>query len=245
MQNTNRMFFYESIESAVRGYRSPVQSASRLKKIMNVVKKMNSPALTMCGDASLQFLKKSMTTVLNENIHGDFLEAGVWRGGIPLLMRAFLHEQQDTSRKVWLADSFCGLPTSWKQIQNPKDRFASLLMNLFGQLAVSQKQVEDSFRRFNLLDQQVVFLPGWFNQTMPRISKEQKFSILRLDGDYYESTRDVLIHLYPLLSQNGFIIIDDYNLPFGCKKAVDEFRNQNKILSPLVRINNQSVYWRK
>jgi len=174
-----------------------------------------------------------------------FYRSGCLAWGIPILMRAFLREYGDQIRTVWLADSFEGLPTDWREIKNLKDRGASLLMNFVGQLAVSQEQVENSFRNFGLLDQQVRFLPGWFQHSLSTIPLGQKFALIRLDGDYYESTKDALKHLYPLLSPGGFIIIDDYNLPFGCKKAVDEYRQKWGIQSPMVAINAQSVHWRK
>lgn len=247
---TSKLLFYDSIENIVMG-RTPTAPAAvgtglnPWQKIRRVFGKINSPALTMCGDASVQFLKEAMDRILSDNIPGDFIETGVWRGGIPILMRAYLRERQDRSRLVWVADSFQGLPTGWHQIKNPKDRWASLLMKFVGQLAVSQNQVEDSFRTFGLLDQQVRFLPGWFHQSLPTLAPDQKFSLIRLDGDYYESTKDALTYLYPLLSIGGFIIIDDYNLPFGCKKAVDGYRQKWGINSQLITINSQSVYWRK
>lgn len=239
-------FSYEDIERAVTcSEPSATAKTSVWKKISRALRIMQSPALTLCGDSSIQFLKHAMNTILKENIAGDFIEAGVWRGGIPILMRAFLKNKAESTRKVWVADSFAGLPTNWRQMKDIRDQVASLMMNFFGQLAVNQQQVENSFRRFNLLDQQVRFLPGWFNESLPQIEKNQKFSLVRLDGDYYESTKDALTFLYPLLSQGGFIIIDDYNLPFGCKRAIDEYRQNNGITSEIISINSQSVYWRK
>jgi Macrocin-O-methyltransferase (TylF) len=216
-----------------------------LKKIWLVLQKYNSESLTLCGEAAIETMLALQEQVLVEKIPGDFIEAGVWRGGMPLLMRAYLNEKSVSDRKVWLADSFCGLPQDRSQMQDWRDRLASRLLKQVGQLAVTQQQVEQSFRYFGLLDDQVVFLKGWFNETLAKISSTQKFALLRLDGDYYESTKDSLNHLYPKLSEGGFVIIDDYNLPFGCKRAVDEYRNENKIDNPLIPINSQSVYWRK
>ena len=242
----NSRFSYNDIEHAVTCAELPlVGQISSLRKISRTIRKMRSPALTLCGESSIQFLKQAMTTVLGENIPGDFIEAGVWRGGIPILMRAFLKENNEQHRKVWLADSFEGLPTNWRQMKDVRDRLASILMQLFGQLAVDQQQVENSFRRFDLLDQQVKFLPGWFNETLTQLPPQNKFALIRLDGDYYESTKDAITSLYPLLSSKGFIILDDYHLPLGCKRAVEEYRQQNGIDSEIISINSQSVYWRK
>lgn len=215
------------------------------QKIKSNLRKYRSNALTMCGPAAIDTMIHLCQRVLDEGIPGDFLEAGVWRGGMPLLMRAYLFEKGVTDRKVWLADSFCGLPTNRNQMQDWRDRLASRLLGQVDQLAVSEIQVQNVFRHFGLLDSQVIFLKGWFKESLPTISSDQKFSLLRLDGDYYESTRDSLKFLHPKLSSGGFIIIDDYNLPFGCKRAVDEYREAHGIESPLISINQQSVYWRK
>jgi hypothetical protein len=241
--------YYRLVENVVMGRAAnhvPYVSRTRLSslgKVKTFFSKFTSGALTMCGEKSIGFLNEAMTIVLAERIPGDFIEAGVWRGGIPILMRAFLHENQDNERIVFVADSFSGLPTTG--LRDPRDRLASALMRPFSQLAVSQDQVEQSFKYFGLLDRQVRFLPGWFSETLPLLPESQKFSVIRLDGDYFESTMDALVSLYPKLSTGGYLIIDDYGLPLGCRKAVDDYRGQNNIQAPLTWINGQSVYWRK
>lgn len=233
------------IVTAVEDPLFPPTKKNLIQKVRSTLKKLNSDALTMCGTAAIDTMIRLCQQVLDEKIPGDLLEAGVWRGGMPLLMRAYLSEKNVIDRKVWLADSFCGLPTDKNQMQDWRDRIASLALSQVGQLAVSETQVKNTFSQFGLLDSQVVFLKGWFQDTLPTIPPDHNFSLLRLDGDYYESTRDSLKFLYPKLSSGGFIIIDDYNLPFGCKRAVDEYRKTYNIQSPLTSINQQSVYWRK
>jgi hypothetical protein len=203
--------------------------------------KMSPHALTMCGDKSLEQLKDALHTVHLEKIPGDFIEAGVWRGGIPIIMRAFLQSVGDKERTVWLADSFKGLP---QETQDAKDKLANLLLEPLGHLSASRKQVESSFEFFGLKDQQVKFLEGWFSDTL-KTMPDLPLAIVRLDGDYYESTRDSLEALYPKLSPGGFLIVDDYNLPLGCKKAVNEYRKKFDITEPIIKINNQAVFWRK
>lgn len=204
-------------------------------------KRLCPTALTMCGDKSIDQLLEAMRTIQAEDIPGDFIEAGVWRGGLPIIMRAFLHEQKILQRKVYLADSFQGLPD---ELSDPKDKAAHLIMDPIHHLNCSRKQVEDSMNYFGLNDEQVVFLEGWFKDTLKGLSDE-KFALIRLDGDYYESTRDAIKYLYPRLSNGGYVIIDDYNLPVGCKKAIDEYRKENGISTPIIKINKQAVYWRK
>ncbi|KAK3244270.1 hypothetical protein CYMTET_46112 [Cymbomonas tetramitiformis] len=104
------------------------------------------------------------------------------------------------------------------------------------------EQVKSHFARFGLLDEQVVFLQGFFSDTLPS-SPIERISVLRLDGDLYSSTMDALISLYPKLSSGGFCIVDDYYAFEECRRAIDEYRKENNITAELVRIDNQSVYW--
>lgn len=205
-----------------------------------VAHRINPPALTMCGDKSIRLLHEALQEIQRDQIPGDLIEAGVWRGGIPILMRAFLKEVGDSRRCVWVADSFAGLP---QPKRDWRDRLAHKLLNPARHLTIPRAQVEQNFAHFGLLDDQVQFAEGWFSETLAKIPAE-RFALIRLDGDYYESTRDALNALYPKLSPGGFLIVDDYHLPLGCKAAVDEYRKRHQITAPLIRINKQSVFWR-
>jgi hypothetical protein len=94
-----------------------------------------------------------------------------------------------------------------------------------------------------LLDNQVVFLKGWFRDTLPKLTDE-RFAIVRLDGDMYESTTDALTNLYPRLSPGGFAIIDDYSLQM-CRRAVHDYLDAHSLKPDLMEIDAGSVYWRK
>ena len=239
---------YEELISIVQGSSTSClqpEAQGLWQKSFRVLQKMKSPTLTMSGPESIAFLKEAMDSVLKENIKGDFIETGVWRGGLPLLMRGYLHLQNISDRRVWLADSFEGLPQGWKNIKSPRDWLASLMLGFLDHLSVSEETVKNSFKQYDLLDDQVRILKGWFKDTLPKIPHHVRFGIIRLDGDYYESTMDSLVNLYPKLNPGGYVIIDDYNLPVDCKKAVDEYRAQHKITAPMTSINSQSVYWRK
>jgi hypothetical protein len=113
-----------------------------------------------------------------------------------------------------------------------------------GGLRVSLTEVRANFQRFGLLDEQVNFLAGWFRDTLPAAPVE-RLALLRLDGDWYDSTRDCLRFLYPKLSAGGYIIIDDYGLPLGCRRAVDEYRRAKRIREPLQWVNMQTVFWQR
>lgn len=195
---------------------------------------------TMIGLKRLDNLQHCVETVLRENIEGDLIETGVWRGGACIFMRAVLVAFGIVDRKVFVADSFEGLPKPDAE-KYPSDKGDRHHIHTY--LAVSQEEVENNFRRYHLLDKQVVFLKGWFKDTLPQAPVD-KLSILRLDGDMYSSTMDALENLYPKLSEGGFCIIDDYALS-GCKSAVDDYRAKNAINSELKKIDWSGHYWRK
>ncbi|MGI0534851.1 TylF/MycF family methyltransferase [Bacillus pfraonensis] len=197
-------------------------------------------AHSMIGRMRMDNLQMCMETVLKENIEGDFIETGVWRGGACMFMRGFLKAYGIEDRKVWLADSFQGLPAP-NTINYPKDK--GDVLYTVDYLRVSLEEVQNNFRKYDLLDENVKFLKGWFKDTLPAAPIE-KLAILRLDGDLYESTMDSLINLYDKVSKGGFIIIDDYIL-LTCEPAVTDFRRERNIKEPLIRIDNHAVYWRK
>jgi O-methyltransferase len=199
-----------------------------------------SHAHTMIGLKRLRNLRRLIPRVLEDRIPGDFIETGVWRGGACIYMRALLMAYGVTDRRVWVADSFGGLPPP-----NPERYPADAGSNLhkIGLIAVPLEEVKKNFAKYNMLDEQVVFLNGWFKDTLPNAPIE-KLAILRLDGDMYESTIQALDSLYPKLSLGGFVIIDDYFLP-ACRKAVDDFRARNGIADIVEDIDGIASFWRK
>jgi O-methyltransferase len=198
-------------------------------------------AETMIGLKRLGNLHSCIQQVLREGVPGDFIETGVWRGGACIFIRAALKAYGDTSRKVWVADSFEGLPKpDGRYKQDAGDRH----WKKSDILGVSLDQVKANFSRYGLLDERVLFLKGWFKDTLP-VAPVEKLAILRLDGDMYSSTMDSLQNLYPKLSAGGFAIIDDYGEIERCRKAVNDFRATNKIATPLIPIDRSGVFWKK
>jgi O-methyltransferase len=104
--------------------------------------------------------------------------------------------------------------------------------------------VKENFARYGLLDEQVVFVEGWFSETLPKLPV-QRFAVMRLDGDLYQSTHEALTALYPKLSPGGFVIIDDFGLLPPCRKAVTDYRASNGITSPFQETDASGVWWRK
>jgi O-methyltransferase len=190
----------------------------------------------------LNQLEAAVVHVLENGVPGDLVEAGVWRGGASILMRAVLKAYGDRGRRVWLADSFCGLPEP-DPILYPKDagdthhEFASYL-------AVPLEQVKANFARYGLLDEHVCFLPGWFKDTLPSAPIGQ-IAVLRLDGDMYESTLQGLQCLYSKVAGGGFVFVDDYGALPNCRTAVEDFRREHGIAETMFAIDWTGVFWQK
>jgi O-methyltransferase len=193
-------------------------------------------AETMLGVRQLDNMQACIASVLRDGVPGDLLEAGVWRGGMTIFMRAALAAFGETSRNVWVADSFEGLP-------DPDRRQDSFGWRA-GDMAASLDEVRDNFARYGLLDDRVRFLKGYFSSTLPSAPIE-RLAILRVDADLYESTLDVLKALYPKLSPGGYAIFDDYRNLVDCRRAIDEYRAQHAIVEPVEIIDKRAVFWRK
>lgn len=198
-------------------------------------------AETMIGEKRLANLRELVTRVLQDNIPGDLIETGVWRGGACILMRAILLAHGETRRRVWVADSFQGLPSGNASIDHAD--FESDFHE-YPQLAASLEEVQENFRTYGLLDQQVVFLEGWFKDTLPTTPIE-RLALLRLDCDMYESTMEALHALYPKLSQGGYVIVDDYHVVSACRQAVHDYCSTQGLLPELQEIDGVGVYWKK
>jgi hypothetical protein len=196
-------------------------------------------AETMIGVARLRNLRRLLTCALEEGVPGDFIETGVWRGGACIYARAVLAAYGDATRRVFVADSFRGLPPP------DPDAFPADAGDphyTFSQLSISRAEVEANFRRYGLLDDQVIFLEGWFKDTLPAAPID-RLAVLRLDGDMYESTIQALEALYHKISPGGFVIVDDYILK-ACAQAVDEFRGRHGITAEMQDVDGAAVWWR-
>jgi len=197
-------------------------------------------AHTMVGEKRLANVRELAESVIGNGIEGDLIETGVWRGGSCIMMRAVLNAYCVKDRCVWLADSFEGLPPPDKE-KYPAD--ADSEFHTFPELSISLEQVKRNFEKYDLLDDQVRFLKGWFKDTLPS-APIQKLALLRLDGDMYESTMDALLALYDKVSVGGYVIIDDYHVLEGCKNAVHDFLFERSLSPTFVEIDGVGVYWK-
>jgi O-methyltransferase len=194
-------------------------------------------AQTMIGLERMRSVRRCVETVLRDDVPGDLIEAGVWRGGVGILMRGILKAYGVDDRQVWVADSFRGLPPP------DPDRDRGVESHELEWLAVPLEEVRENFDRYGLLDERVRFVEGWFRDTLPAL-RDVRWSVVRIDSDLYESTMDALVNLYDGLSPGGFLIIDDFFLD-ACREAVEDFRRDRGIEDPIERIDWTGVYWRK
>jgi hypothetical protein len=186
----------------------------------------------------MNLLEDCIRIAVEEKVPGDFLEAGAWRGGASIFARAALDAYGGKDRRVFVADSFEGLPKP-AMSQDHNSTFWQM-----SYLAVSLDEVRGNFERYGLLDERVTFLKGFFSDTMPNAPVD-RLAVLRLDGDMYESTIVCLEHLYPKLSPGGFLIVDDYGCVRACAQAVHDYRDKHGITEPIGRPDDMTAYWRK
>jgi len=200
---------------------------------------------SMMGMGAMNNLHQCIETVVTDGVDGDFCETGIWRGGGCIFMAAAAKVHNQQHRLIWCCDSFEGLPKPNAELY-PADKDDKCWEQ---ELGVSVNQVKENFRKYDLLDENVRFLKGFFSDTMP-VAPIEKLAVLRLDGDMYESTIVVLRHLYSKLSPGGFVIFDDYGMIDGCDKAVHDFRAEQRIAEKLEiigKVNGKDLgaYWRK
>lgn len=194
-------------------------------------------AESMVGTLQFDSMQACIADVVANNVPGDLLEAGVWRGGMTIFMRGVLKSLDVGDRKVWVADSFSGLP--------PPDKIAERNAKWWREadMAESLETVQANFARYGLLDDQVRFIEGFFAETLP--GPVGRLAVLRIDADLYQSTADVLNALYPRLEVGGYLICDDYQNLHDCRRAVDEYRAKRGITDPIVKMDRRAIYWKK
>lgn len=194
--------------------------------------------LTMVGIKRLNSLQSMIANLLANNVEGDFVECGVWRGGSSIFMRGVLKAYNSLDRVVHLVDSFDGLPPA----STPEDEDIWSQVDF---LKVHQDTVEDGFRRYHLLDSQVQFHKGYFRYSLPKFRKnfgDRKIALLRMDGDMYESTMDILFNLADVLAPGACIVVDDWVIE-ACQKAMKEFFSMHNLHPKIVPIDNDAVYF--
>jgi O-methyltransferase len=199
--------------------------------------------LTMTGLDRLNDLQSCVESISADQVPGDLIEAGSWRGGSSMLMRATLDTLGELDRTVWVADSFRGFPHVEPEGRSGYTQTLEPYLVAFELLSVPEEEVRASFRRLGL-ERGVRLLPGFFEETLPPLVNE-RFALARLDGDTYEATLLALRCLYPALEPGGYLIVDDFMAFEECRAAVERFRAEHRIEEPLHTVDWTCVRWRK
>lgn len=199
---------------------------------------------TMTSQEKVNALIEAVNYVVKNNIEGAFVECGVWKGGSAMAMALTLKKLGDQTREIFLYDTFSGMnrPTEL-DYDLTTGKAAEEVFGLtktsddtsnwcFSSLEEVRKNVISS----GYAENKLFFIEGKVEDTIPQNIPDQ-IALLRLDTDWYKSTRHELNYLFPLLKRNGIIIIDDYGCWAGAKKAVDEYIEENNICILLNRID--------
>jgi len=179
--------------------------------------------------------------IVKNNVQGDVVEVGVWKGGSIMSMMYAL-KCLNEKRKVWLYDTFEGMTPPTELDKDYKDESAEDLLkaNSFFKCYSPLQEVQENVKKVGYEEGEIVFQKGDIlkNKVFP-----EKIALLRLDTDWYDSTKYELENFYPLVSSGGIVIIDDYGYWKGSRMAVDEFiRGKNITLNV---IDDTGVYFRK
>ncbi len=193
---------------------------------------------TVIGMRRLDNIHRCIETALRDEVPGDIVDAGLWRGGASILMRAVLAALGDTGRTVWCAD-LC-----WDSATPDRSPDGRTPYPLVPYRTPPLAAVKANFQKYSMLDGRVKFVIGDFNDTL-KAAPIRDIAVLRLDVDTYEATRDVLTLLYAKVAPSGFVIVNDYGrVSGGARRAVDEFRDANDIRAAVVDIDGSGAYWR-
>lgn len=200
---------------------------------------------TMTSPERIFGLIGAVEYVSKNRIKGDFVECGVWKGGSSMAAAITLLQQKDIARTLFLYDTYEGMSEPTESDQTFSGEAASRLLKKEDREkdpggVWSYSSLEDVKAAMNLTDypsKKIKYIKGKVEDTIPQ-TLPSKIALLRLDTDWYESTKHELIHLFPLIEKGGVLIIDDYGFWKGARKAVDEYFEENKVQILLNRMDD-------
>lgn len=199
---------------------------------------------TMTSVERMYALYKATEYIIKNNIPGDFVECGVWRGGSSLLIIKTLQKFNVTNRKIWLFDTFDGMSNPTDNDKDFSNKTAETLLrqekknnNSYIWAYATLEDVQTNINLAAYPSNLVNYIKGKVEDTLPKKKYFDSCALLRLDTDWYESTKIELEYFYPLLINKGVLIIDDYGHWQGCRKAVDEYFKKLNFFPLLQRID--------
>ena len=191
---------------------------------------------SMIGHRRLENIQLCLQSVTSAGIDGDFVECE-FGGAVPILAQAVLNGLETRTERYGFLPTASRMPI--QQLEDKIDR--DLILDAGAYLRVSMEEVRQNFARFGLLDDNVIFIKGWFSETLQK-APITRIAVLRLDGDYYSSTIDILEGLYDRVSKGGYITSMTTTLS-PCRKAITVFCDDRGITPNLIAIDSESVYW--
>lgn len=209
---------------------------------ISIIKKVNET--TMTSPARVNTLINAVKYISENKINGAIVECGVWRGGSIMAAALTLNVLEEQTREIYLYDTFSGM--SQPGTHDLSSSRESSIEKKFQESRISDdlstwcyspvEEVKNNVFSTNYPQHLFIFVEGKVEDTIPNVLPDS-IAILRLDADWYESTKHELVHLYPLLVKNGILIIDDYGHWEGAKQAVDEYIKDKKLKLFLNRID--------
>lgn len=203
----------------------------------------NVKPYTMTSPARVFALCDAVKYIHEQNIEGDIVECGVWKGGSMMAVAEMLLRAGDASRYLYLFDTFEGMAPPTDEDVDISGVTADSLLGQSDKMKdesvwcrASLEMVRGAVNSVGYPVEKIHFVKGMVEQTIP-LSAPEKIALLRLDTDWYESTKHEMEHLFPRLAKGGVLIIDDYGHWQGAKKAVDEYLENNKVKILLNRID--------
>lgn len=174
---------------------------------------------------------KAVQYIIRNKIPGDFVECGVWKGGVPMLIAYTLIELGENSKKIYLYDTFEGMAKPTKEDIYVQDKHSALKRwkDAKGNWCYSSLQeVKNNLVLINYPEENLVFVKGKVEDTLKKIISK-RIAFLKLDTEWYESIKNELVYLFPKLSKKGILIVDYYDEWEGTKKAVDKYLKRKSI----------------
>ena len=201
---------------------------------------------TMTTAESVRVLIDAVKYVVENNVEGDLVECGVWKGGSAMTIALALKEMGKEDREIYLYDTFAGMsaPTD-KDISKFWGKASDIFLttrtskDASNWCLCSLDEVKNNFKKTSYSIARIHYIQGKLEDTIPK-TMPKKIALLRLDTDWYKSTKHELVHLFPKLSKNGILILDDYEDWEGAKKAVDEYIKENNLCLFLSRIDESA-----
>jgi hypothetical protein len=203
---------------------------------------MDARPFTMTSLERIAALTQAVEYTVKNKIPGAFVECGVWKGGSSMAAALTYLEMGKTDVDLFLFDTFQGMPPPGNEdFHAETGRPAGELLAKSAKrddvrAYASIEEVRRNLESTGFPSDRVHLVKGMVEETIPLYAPEQ-ISVLRLDTDWYSSTKHELIHLFPRLSKNGVLIIDDYGHWAGARKAVDEYFSKERIQPLLNRID--------